>query len=149
MHDSLVSMPSRYVANEGLGITLFFRSGGGDVAIVPSELPGGNIMEREKSDVSEPILVDFPLSAGAYDVSITPQDIAQKSVEALDKAMRTIQHMAQRVVTTVEQMPKKPRQVEVEFGVVLNMEAGALISKAGAEATINVRLVFESKEETL
>ena len=97
------------------------------------------------SKTDEPILVQFELGPGAYNVSKTQYDLAQKSAEALDKAMHTIQHMAERVVTTVQAMPKQMSQVEVEFGIVLTMEAGALISKAGAEATINVRLTFESK----
>jgi Trypsin-co-occurring domain 1 len=101
-------------------------------------------------DANEPpVLVDFQLGPGVYDVSLSPADIAQKSVEALNQAMHVIQHMAYRVVTTVRTMPERPSEIEVTFGIVLNMEAGALISKAGAEATINVKLTFGagSKEE--
>jgi hypothetical protein len=97
--------------------------------------------------VNEPILVQFELGPGAYNVSNTPQDLVKKSTEALDKAMHTIQHMAERVVNTVQAMPQQISQVEVEFGIVFTMEAGALISKAGAEATIQVKLTFESKKE--
>lgn len=90
-----------------------------------------------------PILVDFQVSPGAYQVSLSPQDIAQKSAEALNQAMSTIHQMAQRVVTTIDALPKKPTQTEVTFGITLNAEVGAIISSAGAEATINVKITFE------
>ena len=90
-----------------------------------------------------PILVDFQPSPGAYEVSLSPQDIAQKSAEALDKAMDTIHHMARRVMAAVDTLPKQPKKIEVEFGIVLNVEVGALISKAGAQSTINVKLTLE------
>ena len=94
-----------------------------------------------------PILVDFSLSSGTYEVSrLSPQDRFQKSAEAVDKAMDTIRQMAHRVVSTMQTMPKGPSQVEVEFGIVLSVEAGALISKAGMDATINVKLTFESEK---
>jgi len=35
------------------------------------------------------------------------------------------------------------KEVQVEFGVKLDVEAGALIAKTGVEATINVTLTWE------
>lgn len=92
---------------------------------------------------NSPILVDFQLSPGAYEVSLSPQDIAQKSAEALDKAMDAIHHMAHHVAATIDGLPRRPKQVEVEFGIVLKAEVGALISKAGMDATINVKFTLE------
>ena len=90
-----------------------------------------------------PILVDFQVSPGAYEVSLSPQDIAQKSAEALNQAMSTIHQMAQRIVTTIDALPKRPTQTEVTFGITLNAEIGAVVSKAGLEATINIKFTFE------
>jgi len=103
-------------------------------------------MPTNSSNTEVPILIDFQLNPGAYEVSLSPQDIAQKSTETLDKAMTTIQQMARRVISTIQTIPQQPSQIEVEFGIVLSMEAGALISKAGMDATINVKLTFGSKE---
>lgn len=97
-------------------------------------------------DENAPILVEFELLPGAYEVSLSPEEITQKASEALNQAMNTIHNMARRVLATVDSLPRPPAQVEVTFGIVLNMEAGAVIAKAGTSATIDVKLVFEQKE---
>jgi Trypsin-co-occurring domain 1 len=93
-----------------------------------------------------PILVEFEPSPGAYEVSLSSEDLAKKSAEALDRAMHTIRQMAQHVIATIDTLPRRPVQVEVDFGIVLNSEANALIAKVGVGATINVKLVLEPKE---
>ncbi len=98
-------------------------------------------------DINEnaPVLVDFEAQPGAYEVALSPEDAVKKSAEALDSAMNTIHNMAQRVIATVDALPRQPTQAEVTFGIKLNAEAGAIITKAGVEATINVTLSLEGK----
>jgi len=93
-----------------------------------------------------PVFVEFELHPGAYEASLSTEDIAKKSAEALDQAMNTIHNMARRVTAMIDTLPKRPAQVEVEFGITLNMEAGAIIAKAGVETTLHVKLVVEGKE---
>jgi len=97
-------------------------------------------------DEDVPLLVEFELSPGAYEVSISPEDLAKKSAEAIDHAMHTIRRMAQHVMDMIDTLPRRPTQVEVDFGIVLNSEANALIAKAGVGATLNVKLVLGSQE---
>lgn len=93
------------------------------------------------------IIVEFAPSAGTREVSLkTPQDLAIKSAEALDKAMVTIRQMAQRTMTTIDTLANKPNQVELEFGIKLNTEAGAIIAKTAGEASLKVKLTWERKE---
>jgi hypothetical protein len=54
--------------------------------------------------------------------------------------------MARRVTATIDSLPKQPKQIEVEFGIVLDMEAGAIIAKAGASATMNIKLILERND---
>ena len=92
------------------------------------------------------ILVEFERQPGAFDVALSsPEDVARKSAEALDSAMDTIHNMARRVIATVDALPHRPTQAAVTFGIKLTAEAGALITKAGVEATINVTLTMEGK----
>ena len=51
--------------------------------------------------------------------------------------------MARRVRETVDALTDPPSQVEVEFGLKLDAEAGAFIAKVGTEAAINVKLTWE------
>ena len=106
-------------------------------------------------DPDAPILVDFSMP-GVQPVAIMRggeelEKLAEKSQKALDQAMNTIHHMAQRVVVTMKALPKSelPDKVEVEFGLKLDAEAGAMIAKAGAEASIVVTLAWERPEKPL
>jgi hypothetical protein len=95
-------------------------------------------------DEDAPILVEFAPEPGLQQVSFSPDDLVEKSAWALDSAMNTIHHMAQRVNAMIETLPGRPNQVEVEFGLKLDAETGAVIAKAGVEAAVNVRLAWES-----
>ncbi len=93
-----------------------------------------------------PILVEFAPRPGVRQVSLSPDDLAEKSAQALDRAMGTIRQMAQRVSALRVTLPDEFTQVELEFGLKLEAEAGALISKVGAEASINVTLTWERSD---
>lgn len=95
-------------------------------------------------DENTVVLVEFSSETGGFrEVSNSPEDIAQKSAEALGKAMDTIHHMARRVVAMIDQISDPPSQVEVNFGIKFSSEAGAVIAKAGMECGINVKLIWE------
>jgi len=73
-------------------------------------------------------------------------DLIEKSARALDSAMNTIHHMARRVKSTIENLIDPPSEVEVAFGLKLEGEAGAIIAKAGAQATLDVKLKWQNKK---
>ena len=97
-------------------------------------------------DEDTPILVEFAPRPGVRQVSLSPDDLAEKSAQALDRAMGTIRQMAQRVSALRVTLPDEFTQVELEFGLKLEAEAGALISKVGGEASINVTLTWERSD---
>jgi hypothetical protein len=97
-------------------------------------------------DEDTPILVEFAPRPGVQQVALSPADWAEKSAQALDRAMGTIRQMAQRVSALRDALPDEFTQVELEFGVKLDAEAGALLSKVGGEASINVTLTWERSD---
>lgn len=92
-----------------------------------------------------PILVEFAETESGYveEVALSPDDMLTKSAEVLEKAMNTIHHMARRVSSAVDALEKKPSQVEAAFGLKLNAEGNALVAKAGVEANLNIKLVWD------
>jgi hypothetical protein len=118
-----------------------------------------------------PVLVDFRTppaggrdvtKPGREDISLTGpswretgraesvkelDDLEKASGKAIDHAMTTIEEISRRVGGLQERMPSEFSQVVVEFGLSLDVEAGALISKVGAEASITVSLTWERPEE--
>jgi hypothetical protein len=94
------------------------------------------------------VLVDFPDQHGLVQASLE-EDMArwaEKSKVALDKAMATIAVMAQRAGQLHDRIPAEFNQAEITFGVKLDFEAGALLTRAGAEGSISVKLNWKRKE---
>ena len=59
--------------------------------------------------------------------------------------MDTIVAMAQRAAQLRDRIPVEFTEAEITFGVKLDYEAGALLTKAGAEGSISVSLTWERK----
>ncbi len=101
-------------------------------------------------DESERILVEFAPRPGVRQVStfdLTMEQLEELSNKALDSAMGTISQMAQRARALRDKIPDEFTQVEIEFGIKLDAEAGALLAKAGGEAAISVTLTWERPED--
>jgi len=101
-------------------------------------------------DENAPILVEFTPQPGFEEVSLAArgvEDVAEKSRKALDSAMNTIHHMAERLKTTINALSERPTQVEVEFSLKFDAAVGAVVSKAGTEAGFSVKLIWERKTD--
>lgn len=70
---------------------------------------------------------------------------AEKSKKALDGAMNTIKKMAKRVKKLNDSIPVEFSQIEISFGIALDYEVGAILSKASTQASIGVKLVWNRK----
>ncbi|GGW65176.1 CU044_2847 family protein [Streptomyces xantholiticus] len=90
------------------------------------------------------LLVEFPPGRGIRQVAVGPADLLRRSEDAVNAAMGTIRSMAQRVNAAVGTLPRRPDEVEVEFGITLDAESGAMIAKAGVGAALTVRLTWSA-----
>jgi hypothetical protein len=70
-------------------------------------------------------------------------NLAARSVKALESAMGTISAVAEKVQATFADLPGRPDQAEVEFSLTFKGEAGALIAKTSAEAGLKVKLTWK------
>ncbi len=94
-----------------------------------------------------PLIVELVPRPGVRQVSLSAlsrEDVAVESSEAMDNAMRVIQGMAQRVTSALNglEVEARPSRAEIEFGVKLDTEGGAIVSKNEDEATLKVKLVM-------
>ena len=96
---------------------------------------------KEENDAQ--ILIEFTPKPGLKQVSLKPVELAKKSAEAVDGAMSTINHMAQRLNKTISEITRPPSEVEIAFGLKFDAEWGAIIAKTGLEASINVKLQWK------
>ena len=97
---------------------------------------------EEDDDV---ILVEFAPTPGVRSVSLTPKDLAGKSKEAIDDALKTMRKMAKKSVKAIKEIPvtERPNTIAVSFGLKLSAEGGAVVAKAGVEAAINVTMTWQ------
>lgn len=91
------------------------------------------------------ILIEWPHAPGDIQRAARgdrAELMKQQSQKALNLAMGTIRAMAYRVAKTVNALEDKarPDEAEVEFGITLDAESGALLAKASAGAQIKVKL---------
>ena len=108
-------------------------------------------------DPDSPLLVDFgsqgpmTLSAGGTLGVGQLEDLTDRSQRALNSAMHAIQDMSRRITATIKSLPtiERPTTVELEFGLKLDAEAGALIARAGAEASFTVKLIWEGEARSV
>jgi hypothetical protein len=101
-------------------------------------------------------LIRFPLAdGGELIVEVDDQDAGMGRVGRLgdaaarasityDQALDSIRRAADATLRQFRQMATRPDQVEVEFGVRLTAEAGAIMARTGGEAQLTVRLTWSA-----
>lgn len=96
------------------------------------------------------ILVEFRDESGLSSVSIDPEELIRKSQVAIERSMKTMQSMGKKAIKTIQSIPvsERPSTFQFQFGINLNGEAGALIAKVGAEASIIVTMTWEHKPKS-
>lgn len=98
------------------------------------------------------ILIEWPGQRGGIQKASRGGDaltvMQEKSQKAITLAMSTIRAMAYRVSKTMDTIEDKvrPDEAEVEFGINLDAEAGAMLAKASTGAQITVKLKWNIEQ---
>ncbi|MGF1457973.1 MAG: CU044_2847 family protein [Leptolyngbyaceae cyanobacterium] len=96
---------------------------------------------------SEESIVLFEMS-DARGQSVTtcrhPQELATKSAQALIQAMGTIQALANRTSETLGKLPQAPDSCEIEFGIKVDITAGAMVSNSSESSNLRVKFVWSA-----
>lgn len=73
--------------------------------------------------------------------------VAQRVMAAYEDAEAVIMEVASSVAQTIERLQdaaRRPRQVQVQFGLSVSVEGTVLVVKGGAGATIAVTLTYDA-----
>jgi hypothetical protein len=109
-------------------------------------------MSRSKTqDEENVILVEFTPAPGVRSVSFDTMDVIEKSTDAIDDAMKSIRIMSKKVVKTITSISisERPSVISVSFGIKLNAEGGAVISRASEEASINITMTWQDQPKAV
>jgi hypothetical protein len=70
--------------------------------------------------------------------------------DAFDKVIDTIDSMSKELVSKIKKFDRDiaPDEFEIQFGVKISAEAGAVVAKTAGESQISVKMTYKHKKET-
>lgn len=84
--------------------------------------------------------VDEPDRGGAGLVSNAIDKATDKATESFDAAVSKVKPIAETILEKLRGLSELPDEIEVEFGLKLSAEAGAIIASSALEANYTVKL---------
>jgi hypothetical protein len=97
-------------------------------------LPDGSSIVAEVDD--ESVDTTRVMRGGA----VSSPEIVVKANESFDAALDRVRWAADGLLERLTSLTRSPDEVEIEFGVKLNAETGAVIAKAATEANFRINL---------
>jgi Trypsin-co-occurring domain 1 len=73
-----------------------------------------------------------------------PRDVVIRSAETIQAAIAQLKPAAQALVDTFIELPRRPDEMSVTFGVELSAEAGAIIASTTASANFAVTISWKA-----
>lgn len=106
-------------------------------------------------------LIEFPLNDGSSVVvevdepdvergvakAARPGEVAERAKETFEAALERIRPAAATIIGKLRDLVDPPDEIEVEFGIKLTAEAGAVLASAGVEANYRVTLTWKRTEQ--
>ena len=87
---------------------------------------------------------ELKVKSGVVPVSTKLGEV-EKAQTTFEAAISKIRPVAESVINTLHDIPKKPDEIELEFGLKLNGKTGICITSVGTEANFQVRLTWKQK----
>ena len=88
--------------------------------------------------------VDEPEAAFGMTRAARPGELAAKAGQTFESAIEKVKPAVKDIMTTLRDL-NQPDEIEVEFGLKMTAEAGAIFAAAGMEANFKVTLKWERK----
>ena len=92
-----------------------------------------------------PVEVDEAVSGGMVRVAARPGEVVGQASDTLGEALDRVMPAAQTLIAKIQDFASRPDEIQVEFGVKLSGEVGAILAKTGAEANFSVTLVWKGQ----
>lgn len=99
---------------------------------------GGSVLV----EVDEPEQPGMPVRAAT-----SGSQVAEKAGQTFDAALDRIRPAATVIIQKLRSLHDPPDEVEVEFGLKMNAEAGAVVAAAGVEANYKVTLTWKREQK--
>ncbi|MER5986593.1 CU044_2847 family protein [Streptomyces sp. NPDC001787] len=102
--------------------------------------------QGEGESAGERVAVEVSSGSSGIVRAARPGEIAGTAARSLAESFDQVRAAAALLLDRMTTMPSPPDTVEVELGVKINAEAGAIIAKTAAEGNFTIRLTWERGE---
>ena len=89
-----------------------------------------------------PVEVDESFSGGVVR-SARPGEVVGQATESLGEALDRAMPAAQALIARLQALGSRPDSIEIQFGLKLSGELGAVLAKTGAEGNFSVKLTWQ------
>ena len=103
----------------------------------------------ENSDATVVVAaLDSPgaVSDGTVYRGVLPRDLVERSSQTLDEAIARVKPAAQALVAAMTDLPRRPDELTVTFGIELSGSMGAIIASTAATANIAITLTWRAPQ---
>jgi hypothetical protein len=100
--------------------------------LIEFAVPGGGTLLAE---------VDEPEGVGPRPAGVG--NVIERATMGLDEAIAKVRPLAELLLTEIAALTQRPNDVEIEFGVKLNVAAGIVISSTALEGNCKIKLSWK------
>lgn len=75
-----------------------------------------------------------------------PADMLREASQTLEKAIGQVRDAAAAAVAQFAEMPRRPDEMELKFGLKLDAQAGAVIARTGLQGHFEVKLKWNGEK---
>jgi Trypsin-co-occurring domain 1 len=101
---------------------------------------------RFELDGGGAVLVEVADDEPGIEQAARVDDLVVKARVSLENALDQVRAVANAAVVKLRDLAEQPQQIQVEFGIRLNAEAGAVIARTQAEGHLQVTLTWTRPE---
>ncbi|MBO2454574.1 hypothetical protein J4573_46325 [Actinomadura barringtoniae] len=89
-----------------------------------------------------PVVVEMDDTDAGFEMVSRVDDVMNESRKRLEDAMEGVRGMAESALDALRDVSVTPDTIELEFGLKLNVAAGAVIARTALEGQVKVRVVW-------
>ncbi|MCA1673012.1 MAG: hypothetical protein LC799_12725 [Actinobacteria bacterium] len=98
-------------------------------------------------DAENSVLVEVDLDQPEVGPVSRTGDLIKSAATSFDGALAHVRKAASVALANFRDMDVRPDEVQVEFGVKLNAQAGAVIAKTGVDGHLKIKLTWRRTED--
>jgi hypothetical protein len=104
------------------------------------------LVEFQLEDSKDLVWVEIDVSEEEYGEREVSRDLVHKAKKSFQDALSITRPVAQTLINQIDKLSERPNEIEVEFGLKLSAEAGAVITSSGLDANFKVTLKWQREQ---